>query len=1776
MTRIFISHAGTDDVAARVLVDWLASEGWDDVFLDFSTDNGIAPGERWRQALHEAANRCEAVLFLISPAWLASDWCRREFHLAVRLNKRMFAVIIEPNIAPDDIPSELTDTWQISSLASGVDHELYKAADRHGNEGYVTFSRAALKDLRIGLSKAGLDPKFFAWPPPSDPGRAPYRGLAPLDIDDAGIFFGREGPILEAMDMLRGLREAPGPRMVAIIGASGAGKSSFLRAGLLPRLARDDRNFITLPVIRPENGALYGGTGLLPALESALLAGGIKVSRATLRTDIEAGGDRLLDRFRSLLPRVQPPAIIIAIDQAEEAFTSEGRTEGGALFVRLRQLTEASEVRVLVILTIRSDAFEYLQTAPELEGASPHPFNLPPIPRGAYQTIIEGPAARFKRDERRLVIDPKLVAALLTDVDGAGKDALPLLSFTLSRLFIEHGGDGDLTLAEYQEGLGGLGGAIDSAVALAFAAADADPRVPRGREAKLALVRHGLIPWLAGIDLATNAPRRKVARWDDLPAESQPLIRRLVDQRLLATDVDVTGVRTVEPTHEALLRQWPTLRGWLAEDFGLLSILEGVQQAARDWLAHGRDPAFLAHTQGRLSSAELVESRQDLCANLLTLDIEYLDACRALEHSRRNRERARQRRLLWASIAAAVVLAATSALSLVQWQSTERLRRAAETAETAAVAARELEAAARQKAEEAQVAALDRQAEAARLAVLGGLQRGANVASPIRTLAANLPGPDVALTAAHYDLFAAGHQALDWMVSQPWTFSFNEAGGNWRMITDLRPSSGGSYVAVGLFQTWSAVIDTRTMRVVNNFRGTDDKVFHAFAFNDSETAILTSSFNSWAVFDRGDLHPRFTMKGCISTEAAAAAEAVGNDTSGNCWVNNLVFGPLGTIVGAHHDGARIFDAFDGTQLGRFGTGPMIGAELDSRGRYLLAYEGEAFLEQMSVAPRLYVWDTKTGQVLVTLPAADASSWIHGRLFGSLMLVLREGQASELWDYLTGRRVTVLANEVIQGYAIDPVAGRLASISDDGTVKVFDRGGKVLFSWASGILRQDGKPQIRIALGRDLLFVARTDGRIETYNQSNGLLRGTAQPQDGAGSVTHMAFVPGVDRLAVAHEDNAVRVWPLAGLVAVDRFASGYDNMPVQVGSRLVYFGYDRINVIEGPTLAILRSFKIFADDEQAAAIRRIEGLPEDDLVAFSEDFCQFVDIGTGTLGARYDDCYDIPRNIPVTADGQLILTAQRNVEDAIVGVAIRRAADGEVVERVDAGGTQIVYASFDPTGAYVVLVDASGRIFAEPLDPTQTNEQQRTATRQVPLTRVEGAATGPLSGSNMWFTDAVGNFHRIDLTSLDVSVVGRSLAARATITALGLPYVLTTEGEDVEVWDATTARVAARFPGAGTDLQAAAFGQDGTLVTATSRGLIRLWRLERETAIGQLDLTLPCTRNNGPSESNPDRCLLDVSVQGNAVVAGVRSRAGESSWVDVYRWTPVGLRNGGIEAQVVAFVDRIGARVTVAERPSLCAPIPRGDAQVLESLLFSSSPYRKGALVAACEALFASSPHLNNALQLSYAHRIAGNRDRVRDILEDAAAQESRLARYLLGEGYFFGVFTPPRNATEAYLEELTGETNRSASEDEAELGRSLMKQAADAGDANATLMLSTIELAAKQSAHQECELLALANGGEPRAALVLAQYYSGSQGALVDLSLPTFGGQVTTIQARAPRPRLPEAQSLAAQAARGFAERGMSDLAHAAEDLSFTIARAIGAASEGWQPLSSPECGHF
>ncbi len=647
---IFISHSSRNNDAAFAMRDWLKAQGYTDVFLDIDPDRGIAPGQRWEEALIKAGERCKAVFLLISPDWAASEWCRDEFRLARHLGKQIFPVIVAPTDV-SSLPPALVQTYQIADL-SGPELQA-----------------GGLARLAIGLRAAGLDPRHFSFPPPDEPKRPAYRGLAALEEPDAGIYFGRDAAITAGLDMLRRIRAGAPERLVAILGASGAGKSSFLRAGLLARLQRAPEHYLCLPTIRPERAALSGRRGLVAAIAEA--SGG---RNSEGEAAITAGAEAILAllaraRTRAKSEALPLPLIVIPVDQAEELFAAD-HAEAAPFLDALAGLLATGEA--VAILTIRSDSFERLQTEPRLAAIKRLPFDLAPMPPAAFKDVIEGPAAKMTPP---VTVAPDLTVTLLNELGQ--KDSLPLLAFALARIAESGARDGVLDLADYRDELKGLSGAINSAVEAAFAAAIADPALPNTKEALEPLARAAFLPWLVQVDGAAEAKRR-VARVSEIPEASRPLLKPFVDQRLLVTDTAPDGQATVEAVHEALFRHWPQLEGWIAAERGNLVALDGAARAAAEWTSRGKSRAWLAHGGDKLSEVEALLSRPDYANAMRPETREYLAQARAAE-----RASTRVRRFLVSTamaLSAAIVAGSLSyafefeiSRAWAQWTMTNRL-----------------------------------------------------------------------------------------------------------------------------------------------------------------------------------------------------------------------------------------------------------------------------------------------------------------------------------------------------------------------------------------------------------------------------------------------------------------------------------------------------------------------------------------------------------------------------------------------------------------------------------------------------------------------------------------------------------------------------------------------------------------------------------------------------------------------------------------------------------------------------------------------------------------------------------------------------------------------------------------------------------------------------------------------------------------------------------------------------------------------------------------------
>jgi hypothetical protein len=737
----------------------------------------------------------------------------------------------------------------------------------------VHIAEVALKSLKRGLAKAGIGPETFELEPDASGPfgwRAPYRGLEALEPEDAAVFFGRSADIVRGIDALRGLAARKPPRLFVVLGASGAGKSSYLRAGLWPRLFRDDSQWLPLRAIRAgRGGAIEGSEGLLYALEDVHRRFGLRASRADLRQQLATPESflQLLHELRAaaarraLISAPPYPLPVLFLDQGEELFAADAGPESDKV---LRLACAAIDAdAALLLVTIRSDAYGLMQSATTLAGIDQVPLSLGPVPEGEIARIIREPSEvlRRKAGPAAPIFDTAIVERLQNEIAGE-IDALPLLAFVLQRLMREHAGKSAVGVKELEQ-TGGVAAAVEQEAEAALTDAGFGP----DRAERRGVLRRLFIPRLARIDRESKAPQRRVARQSDVPADLGPLARALTQRRLLVTklaseataDRDATTLKaraaTIEVAHEALLRRWPTLSDLLREDRDALLLLDGVLIAAVDWeKAEGtHKPDFLAHRGSRLSDAEALASRGTDWAREVAPASAYLAACAQREAAEREekeaalaREKERlaeiaagqartgrlQRIARWAFAAvAAVVLIAGGIVGWLQWDKARQLAR-----QEAALAE------SRQQRDEARtnVSAEQARKEHAQANILAELSAAKLTRSDFDSalrLASRGTRIELALPADKTRASPAA-AALAAAVSQAdWHFAL---GGHEDAVYSAAFSSDGSRIVTASWDKTARIWDAATAKEIAVLRGHDDAVSSA-AFSPDGSRIVTAS-----------------------------------------------------------------------------------------------------------------------------------------------------------------------------------------------------------------------------------------------------------------------------------------------------------------------------------------------------------------------------------------------------------------------------------------------------------------------------------------------------------------------------------------------------------------------------------------------------------------------------------------------------------------------------------------------------------------------------------------------------------------------------------------------------------------------------------------------------------------------------------------------------------------------------------------------------------------------
>ncbi len=658
---------------ANVLLD-----GEGNYFLgDFgiATDVASEVASRVMSEIAESTNPETKASSLGSPAYAAPEQLRREpvgpqtdiYGLGIALyecftgrlpfgDARTQDELIQRQLH-DPVPSACSVRPE---LPAGVDVVIQKATAKVAADRYHSVTEFADELARIVSSYGVREPELkvsFSF----GPLRNPFKGLRSFHEADAPDFFGRERLVKRLLDALRHSESAHTAGLLAVVGPSGSGKSSVVRAGLLPALRAgaidgSDQWFVT---------SMLPGAHPFEELEVAL----DRVSVNAVPLDVAAlRAPRGISRAVKRLLR-EDTDLVLVIDQFEELFTlCEDPDEQTAFLDGLVEALSDPSSRIRLVVTLRADFYDRPLRHPELARL---------LERG---TVAVG---SLLSDELERAItapvfavgasfEPGLVTRIVAEVVNQ-PSALPLLQYALTELF-DRNVDGVLSLRTYEE-FGGLGGAI---------AASAERLVASGVDEELSVRR--MFTRLVTLGEGSEDTRRRVLLSE---FDRSKVIREHIDRfgaaRLLTFDRDPASREpTVELAHEALISEWPRLKEWVNEDRDGLRLLRHLSTTATAWANRGREESEL-YRGGRLELAERYGSEHH--AELNEIELEFLASSSARAQVEAASKRRGEQRIRKALVAVAGLALVSIVAGSLAWNSRQRARVSAETAETSRLAA---------------------------------------------------------------------------------------------------------------------------------------------------------------------------------------------------------------------------------------------------------------------------------------------------------------------------------------------------------------------------------------------------------------------------------------------------------------------------------------------------------------------------------------------------------------------------------------------------------------------------------------------------------------------------------------------------------------------------------------------------------------------------------------------------------------------------------------------------------------------------------------------------------------------------------------------------------------------------------------------------------------------------------------------------------------------------------------------------------------------------------
>jgi WD40 repeat protein/DNA-binding XRE family transcriptional regulator len=1126
----------------------------------------------------------------------------------------------------------------------------------------------------------------------------PYKGLRAFGEADADDFFGRETLVQE---LLGRMSEAGDPeagagqelaRFLAVVGPSGSGKSSAVRAGLIPALRRgglpgSDKWFIVdmLPGAHPWE-----------ELEAALLRVAVNPPQSLL-AQLHQDERGLLRAVRRVLPAADATELALVIDQFEELFTLvTDETERARFLDSLVTAVLDPRSRLRVVITLRADfthrALEYVDFG---ELVSQRTQFVLPLTPDELELAIAGPAGRAG-----MVLEPGLVSSIIRDV-GEQPGTLPLLQYALTELFERRQGR-VLTGAAYQAS-GGVSGALARRAEELYAGLERAGR-EAARQLFLRLITPGEgaedtrrrvlraeLEGLADQRPTTKGEGRRIAgegngrempnAGDDSSSVLRPssaVMDQVIDlygrYRLLTFDHDpVTRGPTVEVAHEALLRAWGRLREWLEAGRAEVRMQRLLGVAAAEWAAAGRDSSFL------LRGTRLDRFEEWAAHSALALTQEeraYLAASLADREVRRAQARRAQSvlRILRAFVGVAAVIA--FALAIFAFNARATAQREADVNYSLVLA------------------------DSAQRAYENG---ESDLALALALEAVRLDQPPTearrALTTVAY---GSGTRAI-----------LQEHGNTIKSVAiSPVPQESGGWLALsascGLLDaqnrcTQGEVIlwDLKAGAELRRLQGHTDWV-NGVAFSPDtlasrgtggKTALSASADGTLILWDISAALPGPASPGNTSGAAGAIIRRFEGHTGG---VNGVAFSPDGhTALSASDDGSLIlWDVASGEMLRRF--------EGHTQGVTRVAFspDGKTALSG-SYDKYLILWDVGSGQAMRRLEGH--TDYITGLVFhpdGRTALSTSYDFTLRQWDLETGQELRQQFFPATLGVLALSPDGRLAITGVIQEVRLWDVGkwreaGRLL-GHADGIYAITVSPDGRLALsgadgGELRLWDLAGQGELRRFPTDGTPLWAVAVSHDGrrllAGAFSGETLVYDVERGELVQRlPGDIPVSPNAlAFSPDDRYAlvGNGDFFTGALTKRLVLWDLasgQPVHRFEGHT-DLVRSLAFSPDGRSALA-----GSQGDTANPITGDLILW-DVQTGQLIRRFDDTEDVT-GIAFSADGKRAVSGSALSPN----VSIWEVASGRAIHYFESHEGFVFAVAFGPGEQTVLYASGNGAL----------------------------------------------------------------------------------------------------------------------------------------------------------------------------------------------------------------------------------------------------------------------------------------------------------------------------------------------------------------------------------------------------------------------------------------------------------------------------------------------------